>query len=85
MRSLQSAADGRRYLPRQIASGILHDIPPDMAEPRYAEAMAALSRVNQLWNGGLGAPDWDWSRGYPPGWPTSVMDRVKAGIFYRAR
>jgi len=85
VQEMRAAADGRRRIPGEVGFGILRDIPPELAEPRYADAVEALSRAHELWRNRLGAPEWDWSRGYPPDWPMSFGDRVKAGLFYSAR
>jgi hypothetical protein len=86
LRALKASADGRRFVPGQVASGLLHDAPPQLAEPAYKDAYTALRRVADAWSGGLGAPGWNWSeRGYPPGWSAGLGDRLRAGVFYRAR
>ena len=84
--TLKRIADGRRRLPGQVASGLLRDAPPELAARPYKDVRRALERVDETWQGGLGAPEWDWSgRGYPPGWFTRLVDRIRAGLFYRAR
>lgn len=82
IRGLRALADGRRAIPGSVGSGLLHDIPPELAEPPYGEAKAELDRLREIWDHGLGS-DWDWAHGFPPGWPTSMADRLRAGIFYR--
>lgn len=86
LHSLQALANGRRYVPGEIASGLLHDVPPQLQEAPYEPALTALGRVSDCWSNGLGAPDWDWKhRGYPPGWKSAPGSRLRAGLFYRAR
>lgn len=75
---LRRVVDGRRYRPGTIAPGLVHDAPDQLWYEPYREAGATLDSLTQLYASGLGAPDWDWSRGYPPGWPTSLLDRIRA-------
>jgi hypothetical protein len=87
VRGLHALAAGRRYTPLDIASGLVHDEPTQLRmDDRYVEAVAAIDALAAHWRGKLGAPDWDWAgRGYPPGWTSGVTDRLRAGLFYRAR
>ncbi|MDQ1684881.1 MAG: hypothetical protein QOC82_1618 [Frankiaceae bacterium] len=87
VRSLHDVAAGRRYTPLDIAAGLVHDEPAQLAtDERYAGALAAIDALVRHWRDKLGAPEWDWAgRGYPPGWTSSVTDRLRAGLFYRAR
>lgn len=87
VRDLHAVAAGRRYTPLDIAAGLVHDEPVQLrTDPRYADGVAAIDALGAHWRNRLGAPDWDWSgRGYPPGWSTGVMDRLRAGLLYRRR
>jgi hypothetical protein len=62
----------------------LCDIPPELTE--YEDAFASLNRVADFWHEGMRLPGWDWQRrGYPPGWRSGLGDRLRAGLFSRAR
>ncbi len=78
--TLQAMVDGRRLRPGDAASGLLHDVPPDLQRPAYAPAVTALERVAELYGGGLGH---DFRRGWPQGWPTSLGDRLRARVTVR--
>ena len=75
---LQAMVDGKRLQPGSTASGLFYDVPPDLQADAYAEAMAAVSEVDRLYRSGLDAGRWDWTRGFPPGWPASLKDRIRA-------
>ena len=84
LRSLKAAADGRRSVPGKIASGLLHDAPPEIRE--YEDAYQALDRLAGFWHEGMHLPGWNWAeQGFPPGWNSGLGDRLRAGVFYRAR
>ncbi|MBV9292181.1 MAG: hypothetical protein JO222_07005 [Frankiales bacterium] len=87
VRALHATAAGKRLTPVDAAPGLVHDEPQQLrADDRYAAAVAAIDGLAQHWRDKLGAPDWDWAgRGYPPGWTSSVGDRLRAGLFYRSR
>ncbi len=76
--TLQAMVNGKRLRPGAVASGLFHDFPPDLSEHPYQAALIALEKVEHLFGSGLGAPEWDWSAGFPAGWPTSVRDRVRS-------
>ena len=78
--SLQAGVDGKLRRPGRGAPGLLHDFPVDATLPPYRPAFDALSEVLRLWQHGLDLDGWDWSRGFPRGWPVSVRDRVKAVV-----
>lgn len=78
--SLQAAVDGKRRIPGQGASGLLHDVPVDLQDAAYRSVMTALEEVERLDDHGLDLQGWDWSRGFPPDWPVSVKDRLKAVV-----
>lgn len=83
LRALKATADGRRSLPGKVGSGLMHDIPPEMAE--YEDAYNALNRLADFWHEGMHVPGWNWTQqGYPPGWTSGLGDRLRAGVFYRA-
>jgi hypothetical protein len=86
VRSIKADVDGRRRIPSPtLGIGILRDIPPQLDQPQYVEMMDALQAVRDLWNAQLGAAGWDWSKGYPPDWPSSFRDRLRAGLVYRKK
>jgi hypothetical protein len=85
IRTLKAVSDGRRALPGEVATNLLHEAPEQLEQARYAAIVTALESLNASWRNGLDAPDWDWSAGYPPGWRGSLGDRLRAGLFYRAR
>jgi hypothetical protein len=74
---LKRAVDGRRARPGQVAPGLVYDAPEDLWYEPYQEAGETLDKLTQLFADGLGATGWDWSKGFPPDWPTSVGDRLK--------
>ena len=74
---LRNAVDGRRARPGRTTPGLVHDAPVALGFPPYTEAGDALAAVTTLFTTGLGADGWDWSRGFPPGWPTSLADRLR--------
>ena len=81
---LHSVAAGRRYTPLDVASGLGYDEPQQLRIERYAEAVAAIDALAHHWHNKLGIPDWNWAEhGYPPGWTSSLIDRLRAGLFYR--
>ena len=75
---IRAAVNGKRYIPGSVGSGLIHDVPPNVQEPLYSAAFDALAEVDRLYYGGLGADGWDWARGFPPGWPASIRDRIRA-------
>jgi hypothetical protein len=75
---LRVSVDGRRVRPGQVAPGLIHDAPDDLWYEPYTEAGETLSTLTDLFAGGLGASGWDWSQGFPPDWPTSLGDRLRA-------
>jgi hypothetical protein len=75
---IRCGVDGKRYVPGSVASGLFHDVPADIQEPLYADAVVALEEVDRLFHSGLDAMGWDWSEGFPPGWPASLVDRLRA-------
>ncbi len=77
---IRSQVDGKRRIPGSVASGLLRDVPPDVQEEPYASAVAALEEVDRLFVSGLDATGWDWSNGYPPGWPVSLKDRLRSFV-----
>jgi hypothetical protein len=76
--TLQAMVDGKRLRPGSTASGLFYDIPPDLQEDAFADAVAALDEVDRLYSNGLDAAEWDWSRGFPPGWPSSLKERLRS-------
>lgn len=86
LESLRRSVDARRSLPGTRAPGLLApDIPADLGRPPYADALDALGRVQRLFEEGLHEPGWQWSRdGFPPDWPSSAADRLRAGLVFRA-
>lgn len=84
LRALRAAADGRRSVPGRTGTGLMYDIPPELTE--YEPAFTALNRLVDFWREGMRVPGWDWAQqGYPPGWQSGLGDRLRAGLFYRAR
>jgi hypothetical protein len=75
---LQLTVDAQRTRPGERAPGLVYDAPDELWEPPYVAAGQALDTVTRLFTGGLGATGWDWSQGFPPGWPTSLGDRVRS-------
>lgn len=76
---LRRTVDARFNRPGTHAPGLIVDAPIQLWHDPYKEAGATLAALTDLYaENGLGAPDWDWSRGYPPGWPTSLRDRLRA-------
>jgi hypothetical protein len=76
--TLRVSVDGRRVRPGQVAPGLIYDAPEDLWHEPYTEAGETLSALTDLFANGLGATGWDWSKGFPPGWPTSIGDRLRA-------
>lgn len=71
-------------VPGRTGTGLMYDIPPEL--PEYEDAYNALNRLVDFWSEGMHLPGWDWAQqGYPPNWPAGVGDRLRAGLFYRAR
>lgn len=86
VQAIKGEVDGRRRtVSATHGTGILYDIPPELGEPEYDEAVALLDAVRDLFHDGIGAPGWDWSRGYPPEWPDRWGDRLRCGLFYRKK
>ena len=81
---IRAMVDGRRIRPGLAASGFVRDAPPDLGAPPYEESGRALSELSRMWESGLGAAGWDWRAGFPPGWPTSLGDRVRAWLGVRS-
>jgi hypothetical protein len=77
MLMLRISVDARRTRPGSRPTGLTHEAPIALGHPPYVEAGDAISRIVHLFDGGLGATGWDWSKGFPPGWPTSLTDRLK--------
>jgi hypothetical protein len=77
MLMLRISVDARRTRPGGRATGLMYDSPIALAHEPYVAAGDAIAGIVELFNGGLGAPDWDWSGGFPPGWPTSLADRLR--------
>jgi hypothetical protein len=76
--SLQATVNGRGRRPGTGGSDLFYDFPPDLQAPPYAAAMQALETVNGMFYNGLDAQAWDWSGGFPPNWPMSFKDRLRA-------
>ena len=74
---LRISVDGRRTRPGKRATGLTHEAPIDLGHGPYAESGEAIAGIVRLFDGGLGATGWDWSKGFPPGWPTSLADRLR--------
>jgi hypothetical protein len=74
---LRVSVDARRTRPGRRSTGLMYDSPVALAHEPYVEAGDAIAGVLELFNDGLGATGWDWSKGFPPGWPTSLTDRLK--------
>ena len=74
---LRISVDARRTRPGQRATSLIPDAPIDLGHEPYAEAGDAIAGIVRLFDGGLGATGWDWSKGFPPGWPTSLADRLR--------
>ncbi len=84
LQSLKASADGRRAVPGRTGTGLMYDIPPEL--PEYEDAYNALNTLVDFWREGMRVPGWDWAAdGYPPGWTSGFGDRLRAGLFYRAR
>jgi hypothetical protein len=49
--------------PPSVGSGLFHDVPPDVQNPLYADAVAALEEVDRVYFSGLDAAGWDWALG----------------------
>lgn len=79
---LKAVVDGRRRRPGDGATGLFHDLPPDVQAEAHRTSISALEEVYRLFHHGLDAEGWDWSRGYPPGWPTSLKDRIRARVVW---
>jgi hypothetical protein len=75
---LRNSVDARRSRPGSKAPGLMHDAPEDLWHEPYTESGRTLEELTALWQDGLGASGWDWSKGFPPGWPTSLRDRLRA-------
>lgn len=74
---LRLSVNARRTRPGQRATGLTREAPLDLGHEPYVEAGEAIAGVDRLFRDGLGATGWDWSRGFPPGWPTSLADRLR--------
>ena len=74
---LRISVDARRTRPGQRATGLTREAPIDLGHEPYVEAGEAIAGIVRLFDGGLGATGWDWSKGFPPGWPTSLVDRMR--------
>lgn len=70
---------GRRIRPGQPTPSNWYYDAPQLQDSAYAAADQALGELVDFWHGGLDL-GWDWSRGFPPGWPTSLWDRVHAWV-----
>ena len=82
VRLLKSAVDARRRPPgSRLASGLVHDLPQDLADPPYRSAGDALLELARFYDGGLDV-EWDWSQGFPPDWPTSWFERLLGGVVH---
>ena len=77
---LQFGVDGKRRIPGRISTGLFYDLPVQLQFMPYQSCMAALDEVQRLYDEGMDVPDWDWAGGFPPGWPASPKDRLKAFI-----
>lgn len=71
------SVDARRTRPGGRATGLTREAPIDLGHEPYVEAGEAIEGIVRLFQDGLGATGWDWSTGYPPGWPTSLADRLR--------
>lgn len=78
---IKNAVNGRRAAPSKVGPGF-KEAPPQIDQPPYEEAGAAVSRLVRYYGDGLGLPDWDWRRGFPPTWRSGWTDRWKAYLPY---
>lgn len=86
LESLRRSVDARRSLPGTRAPALLApDIPADLGRPPHTDALEALGRVQRLFDERLHGPGWQWTRdGFPPDWPGSAADRLRAGLLFKA-
>ncbi len=73
--------DGRRCRPDKYGAGF-RDVPEQLDRPPYEEGGNAVTRLILYHGDGLGLPEWDWERGWPRTWPSSLADRAKAYLPY---
>ena len=78
----QAAVDGKRWRPGTRPSDLMREFPSSFDAPEFRDLRDALEELDRLFRSGLDA-DWDWSSGFPPGWPTSVKDRVRSFVSWR--
>ena len=74
---LRISVNARRTRPGKQATGLMDAAPPGFDREPYVDAGDAIAGIVRLINDGLGATGWDWSKGFPPGWPTSLVDRMR--------
>jgi hypothetical protein len=87
---LQAGVTGKRWRPSTqtfgilrrgpVSSGLFHDVPVEFQEPEYRPLMGALDEVRRLFESGVDVSGWDWTRGFPPGWHASLVDRLRAYV-----
>ena len=79
--TLQAAVDGKRRKPGTGSSGLFYDVPPDLQLPEYEPSLAALEEVQRLFDHDLDIRSgWNWADGFPPDWPASAEDRLRAVV-----
>ena len=74
---LRISVNARRTRPGKRSTGLMHEGPPGLDREPYVDAVDAIAGIARLFDDGLGATGWDWSTGFPPGWPTSLVDRMR--------
>ena len=83
--TLQAAVDGKRRKPGTGSSGLIYDFPPDLQLPEYEPSLAALAEVQRLFDRDLDiSSGWNWADGFPPDWPASAKDRLRAVITWHS-